>query len=197
MTCCCIERDFCVQASETWHPTIRWSSGGLTTKPISGIAQSAPAQITSATHGVPAGWPVAVTGVQGMTQINCNSYPPAKDQFHYTTLVDINTLQLNDVSSADMSPYLSGGFLVYATPQDLSMVTASLVIYDNPNHTGTPLATLTDSGGGIALDNTLKTITPLLQTAGLTWTTGYYTLIATSTGSGVVTELMRGTLTIE
>lgn len=196
MTCSCVVRDFCVQIGETWHPTIRWDSGLLSSRPITGIAQSAPAEITVPGHGIPAGWPVAVTGVRGMTQINANNYPPGADERHYTTLVDSNTIQLNDISSADMAPYLSGGFVVFGTPQSLAGVSAELNIYDNPDHDGTPLATLSSSGGGLTLDDTLKTITPMLQTAGLDWPVGYYTLLATTAG-GVVTELMRGTITLE
>lgn len=196
MTCSCTVRDFCVQINETWHPTLRWGSGLLSSRPVTGIAQSAPAEITVPGHGIPAGWPVALTGVRGMTQINANHYPPGTDEYHYTTLVDSDTIQLNDISSADMAVYASGGFVVFNTPQSLAGATAVLNIYDNPDHDGAPLVALTSSGGGLTLDDTLKTITPLLQTAGLTWPVGYYTLLVTTAG-GVVTELMRGTITLE
>lgn len=191
----CEERDFTVQAGETWHPTLRWGSGVLTTAAITAITMAAPAAITATGHGVPNGWPVAVTGVEGMTQINATRYPPQGSDLHSATRVDANTLTLNDVSTAGYSAYTSGGFVVYDTPKDLTGITFTLTIYDNPEHTGTALNTLT-SPTDITIDSTLKTITPLLQTAALTWEAGYYRLLATEL-SGVVTELLRGTITIE
>lgn len=195
-SCTCKEQDFCVQAGETWHPTIRWGTGTLTTKPITAITQAAPVAITAAAHGVPSGWPVAITGVQGMTQLNALRYPPSGSDLHPATAPDANTLTLNDVSSTGFSAYASGGYVVYDTPKDLSGCTFSLSIYDNPEHTGTALVTLTSAGGAITADNTAKTITPLLQTAGLAWTTGYFRLLATEPNA-VVTELLRGTITID
>lgn len=191
----CDERDFTVQSGETWHPTVRWGTGVLTTVAITAITMAAPAAITATGHGVPNGWPVAVVGVTGMTQINATRYPPQGADWHDATVPNANTIELNDVSSADYNAYASGGFVVYDTPKDLTGVSCTLTIYDNPEHTGTPLATLT-SPTGITIETTLKTITPLLQTAALTWSLGYYRLLATEL-SGVVTELLRGTITIE
>lgn len=193
---CAVENDFCVQAGETWHPTIRWGTGTLTSKAISAIAKTTPVQITATAHGVPNGWPVAVVGVEGMIQINAVRYPPQGNDWHYATVPDANTVLLNDVSADSFSTYDEGGHLVYDTPKDLTGCTFALTVYDNPEHSGTPLSTLTSTGGQITVDDVLKTITPLLQTAGATWTAGYYKLLATE-ASGVVTELMRGVINIE
>lgn len=195
MACTCEQRDFCVQAGETWHPTIRWGTGVLTTKAITGITKAAPAAITAPAHGVPNGWPVAIRGVAGMTQINAKRYPPQGDDWHAATVSGVNTLSLNDVDSSTFSTYDEDGFVVYDTPKDLAGCTFALTIYDNADHAGTPLATLS-STSGITVETTLKTISPLLQTAALAWTLGYFRLLATEP-SGVVTELLRGTITIE
>lgn len=196
MTCSCVQKDFCVQAGETWHPTIRWGTGVYTTKAITAITKAAPAAITAAAHAVPNGWPVAIRGVEGMTQINAVRYPPSGSDWHAATVDGANTLSLNDVDSSDFSTYDEGGFVVYDTPKDLTGCTFSLAIYDNPEHEGTALATLTSAGGTITVETTLQTITPLLQTAGLEWDIGYFRLMATEP-SGVVTELLRGSITIE
>lgn len=191
MTCACKEQDFCVQAGETWHPTIRWGTGSYTAKTISAITKATPAVITAVAHAVPNGWPVAVVGVQGMIQINATRYPPQGNDWHAAAVSDADTIALNDVSSAGFSTYDTGGALVYDTPKDLTGCTFALTIYDNPEHTGTPLATITP-----VVEPTLKTITPTLQTAALAWDIGYFRLLATEP-SGVVTELLRGSLTIE
>ncbi|WP_322037990.1 hypothetical protein [Burkholderia cenocepacia] len=197
MSCDCQnQQDFCVSAGATFHPTVRWATDVLTSVPITGITQAAPPVITAAAHGVPNGWPVAVVSAGGMIQINATRYPPQGPDWQKSTVLSANTLALNGVNAANYSTYSSGGFLVYNTPAVLTGATATMTIWDNPDHTGTPLATLTSTGGQIAIDTTLMTLTPKLQTAGLTWALGYYTFDVTD-ASGTVTELMRGTITIQ
>lgn len=191
---CSSEKQFCVRAGETFHPTMRWGTGVYTAKNISAITQATPVVVTATGHGLPNGWPCAVVGAQGMVQMNATRYPPQGNDWKAGTVLSVDTIQLNGVSSALMSAYTSGGALVYDTPAALAGVTATLSIYDNPGHTGTPLVTLV-SPTDITIDLTAMTITPLLQTAGLTWTTGYYRLDVADSG-GVVTELLRGTITI-
>lgn len=191
------EKDFCVRAGETFHPTLRWGTGVITAAVITAITQATPAVITATAHGLPNGWPCACVGVQGMTEINATRYPPEGDDWHYGTVVDANTVQLNDVSSANFTAYASGGALAYDTPTDMAGINFTLSIFSGADRTGTPLATLTSSpAAGITVDLVLKTITPLLQTSGLAWTVGYYRLDATD-GAGIVTELLRGIITIE
>jgi hypothetical protein len=192
---CIDRRDFCVSLGETFHPIIRWGSGVLTSKAITGISQAAGAVVTAVGHGAPDGWPVAVVSAKGMTQINATRYPPQGNDWEKSTLLTADTLMLNDVNSADFSAYTSGGFLVYDTPVNLTGMTAVLTIWDNPGETGTPLATLTELSG-ITINNTLKTIAPVLATVGLTWTTGYYDLMMTDSG-GISTLILTGSITIE
>lgn len=187
-------RDFRVAAGETFRPTIRWATEVLLGKPITAISQTAPAIVTAVGHSVPAGWPVAVVSAKGMTQINSPRYPPRPADWRPATVLTADTVGLNDVNSADFSAYLSGGFLVYNTPMSLVGVTARMVIRDAPLD-GAILATLTQVSG-IALDTGAFTIIPRLETAALTWTTGYYDLELTDAGA-VVTQLISGVITIE
>jgi hypothetical protein len=195
-------QDFCVSAGATFHPTIRWGTDQMTAVPVQAIAQVAPALITAPGHNVPNGWPVAVVSAQGMTQINATRYPPQGPDWKKSTVVSASQVALNSVNAADFSTYTSGGFLVFSTPVALAGVTATMTIWDNPERTGTPLATLTSTGGGgggsgtIAIDTTLMTLTPTLQTAALTWQLGYYTLDVTD-ATGTVTELMRGAISLD
>lgn len=189
------ERDFCVPVTETFRPTLRWGTDVYTSKPITGITKAAPAVVTAAGHGLPNGWPCAVVGVQGMTQINASKYPPKSSDWHYGTVLGVNTVALDDVDSSNYVAWSSGGFLVYDTPRTLADYDYELTIYAAPEMTGTPLVTL-ENPASITVDATLQTITPLLQTAALTWTTGYYRLDATN-AAGVIIELLRGIITIE
>lgn len=196
MSCDCgATQDFCVRAGETFHPTVRWAQTTLKSAAITAITNAAPVVITAPAHGVPNGWPASVVSAGGMTEINATRYPPVQRDLHNATVLTTDTVAFNDVNSADWAAYTSGGFLVYAEPQSLTGVTFSMSVWDTPNKNDTPLVTLT-SPSGISVDTVNMTINPLLQTAGLTWTTGYYTLSATD-ASGVVTDILTGTISIE
>jgi hypothetical protein len=186
-------RNFSVSAGETFIPTIRWATSSLVGRAITGISQTAPAVVTAAAHGVPAGWPCAVVSAKGMTQINSPRYPPRAPDWHAATVLSPDTILLDDINSADFSPYTSGGFVVFNTPMSLVGVTARMVIRDAPG--GLVLATLTDQAG-ITLNTTTFTIMPRLETAGLAWAVGYYDLELTDT-SATITQLLSGTITIE
>ena len=188
--------DFCVELGETFHPVFRWASSTITSVPISAITQAAPVVVTtSSAHGLPNGWPCAVVSAQGMTDINARRYPPQANDLTPGTVLTTTTVQLNAVNSADFSAYTTGGFLVFNAPINLLGVSATMTIWDNPNESGTPLVTLTSGGGGIIIDTLAMTMTPLLQTAALTWTIGYYRFDVTD-GSGIVTQLSEGLITL-
>jgi hypothetical protein len=191
MSCCGEQQDFCIGAGATFHPVIRWGTDVLVSKPITAITQAAPAAVTATAHGAPNGWQAAVVSALGMTQINAERYPPSGSDWQPITVIDANTVALNNVDSADYTAYLSGGFLVYSAPGLLAGMTATMTFWDNPAKTGTPLLTITPT-----LDFTAKTIAPLLATAGLTWALGYYNLDVTDSG-GIITRILTGTLAIQ
>lgn len=185
--------DFCIATGETFDPVFRWGTSDLTSKPITGISQAAPAVVTAVGHGAPNGWPVAVVSAKGMTEINAKNYPPVATDYIQASTVDADNLKLTTVNSADYSAYTSGGFLIYQTPADLSAATASFRVWETADRLGTPLLTLT-VGSGITLDNTNKTISILQSTSALAWSLGYYALDLT-VGS-VDTRLSEGKITI-
>jgi hypothetical protein len=194
MGCCAERKDFCIPAGATFAPVVRWGMSLLAAKPITAIAALTPVSITAVGHGAPQGWPVAVVGAQGMYQMNASRYPPLPSDMHYATVVDANTIALNDVSADNFSPYTSGGELVYQTPVPLAGVTATMSFYDDPEMDDTPLLTLT-SGSDISIDAVNCTIIPLLQTVGLLWTSAFYKLECNQ--AGVITRVLQGILTLE
>lgn len=189
-------QNFCVGAGETFQPILRWGSDVLLSKPITAITQAAPVVVTAVGHGVPDGWRVAVVSAKGMTQINSLSFPPIGTDWHKASVLTADTVQLNKVNSADYAAYLSGGFLVYNTPVTLAGMTGVMTIRDAPL-TGTVLVALTSTpAAGLTLNDTTKQILPVLATAGLLWSVGYYDLELTDAG-GKVTQLLTGTITID
>lgn len=203
MTCGCgDEKNWCVKEGATFRPTIRWAQKTLAAAAITGITQGTPVTITAPGHGMPNGWPAAVVGVNGMTFINSPDYPPKLSDLSQGTVVDANTVQFNDVSSTLWPAYIApGGSLVWYEPQPLAGITFAMAIYAMPpEQGGTPLVALTN-GSGLTVDETNMLILPVLQTNALPegWPANniaYYTLTATD-GSGNVTEILFGTLTVE
>lgn len=187
-------QNFDVNAGETFLKAFRYGTKPLVTKAITMITQAAPPQVTAAGHGLVAGWPAAVVSAQGMTQINSPHYPPRSSDWTSVTIIDGSNVTLDDVNSSDFTAYSSGGFLVYPTPVDLTSMTGSFSVFDNPEHTGTPLLTET-TAPGLVFDNTAKKITVQFETAALGWTTGYFELVVIDSAS-VKRELINGVINI-
>lgn len=180
----------------TFSQVVRWESVPFVFKPITDISRSAPAVITSASHGVPEGWRVAVVSAGGMSKINATHFPVRGSDLRTATVLSPDTLAIHEIDSTSYTAYTSGGYLVYYTPVSLSGYTARMTIKDRVG--GTALATLTSGTGEIVLDNTNKTITATISaalTAAYAWASGVYDLELES-GDGVVTTLLRGTVTV-
>lgn len=191
-------QDITIKKGKTFEKVLRWEALPFIYKAVTGITAAAPCQITATGHGAPDGWRVAVVAAGGMKEINATSNPPAAGDFNRATVVDANTLELNELSSAGFHAYTSGGWIQYYTPVDLAGYTAQLQIRATEQSTGTPLLDI-DTDAEIVLDNTAKTITITLTaavTAALTFSTGVYELELTD-GSGVVTQLLKGNVTVE
>jgi len=196
----CATQDFTIVKGKTFSRVLRWESQPLIYKVITAITKAAPAVVTATGHGAPDGWRVAVVSVQGMREINAKvpgkGQPPVASEFHKAKVLTANTIELNDVNSLEFSVYTSGGALLYFTPVSLAGATARLQI----RATETATAILLDlvSPTNIVVDDTAKTITITITatvTAAFTFLTGVYELEITI--GGVVTQLLKGTVTVQ
>lgn len=190
-----------IQQGESFQLAVRWASLPLVFKPISAITNAAPVVVTATGHGVPAGWPVAITGVKGMSQINALNLPPAQSDYYPATVIDANTLAFPDLNSALMRPYTSGGFVQYYTPQSLLGCTGRMSIKSTQSplivpgvytgasfsHVGTTV-TVTTSGTahGLSVGNIVQ-VNGVLG-AGASTYNGVYT-VASVPGPNVFTYL--------
>lgn len=182
----------------TFSRVLRWAAPPYIYKAITAISKAAPASLTVTAHGLVDGWRVAVTSVVGMRQINAKYSPPRTTDYHKATVVDGNTITLNDVNSSLYTTYTSGGYIQYLTPVNMASYTARMMIRTTPLTTGDPLVSLTTENSGIAIDNTAKTITVTMTataTAALTFLSGSYDLELVSSG-GVVTKLLSGSISV-
>lgn len=183
--------NFKIYQGSTFLQQLRWESETKTYIPITAVSKSAPVQITvnNGTLLPPIGWRVRVTGVSGMKEINMPD-----DTYQLLTQKDGNVLELNAVNSTGYTTYTSGGILEFNTPVDLADYTARMQIRQKLGDS-TVLLSLTTENGGIAIDNTAKTITITItatQTASLTFNAAVYDLELIK--FGVVTRFAQGNL---
>jgi hypothetical protein len=187
-----------IRQGETFQRIIRWERPPFIYRAITGITKAAPVEITAPGHGLVNGWRAAVVTVGGMEEINAPHTPPRDNEFHQVTVLDVDTVTINDINSAEYSPYTSGGYLQFYTPVDLTGYTAEIDIKDRLG--GAVLMSLSTVNGRIVLDLSNKTITltiPAAATASdvLTWTKGVWDLEMKSP-TGQVTTLFSGSVSV-
>lgn len=181
-----------IYQGSTFSEVLRWESPTKVYKPITGITQAAPAILTVASHGAPNGWRVKVTNVVGMTQIN------SSDTYRKATVLNANSIELNEVNAVGYTAYTSGGVLEYNLPIDLTGYSARMQIRGKLEDATHLLELTTGLDGRIVINNTDKTITLTIDattTAGITWTTGVYSLELIV--GNVVTTLLTGCVTVK
>ena len=190
--------DLAIRRGSTFTLSLRWEKEPWLYAAIVGIAQAAPARLTTAAHTIPDGWRVAVLDARGLTQLNATNSPPKDKDMRRATVVSSTVVEFNDVSAAAFPQHTpSTGYLAWLTPQSLLGYTARMQVKDRAG--GTALLSLTsDIGGGIELDDTGKVIeitVTAAQTEAFDWTSGAYDLELVSPG-GVVTALLEGNVAV-
>lgn len=191
------KHDLEIVQGETFSRTLRWEVAPFVYKAVTGASAANGSLLitTGSAHGMPNGWRACVVSLGGMVEANAAHTPPWASDFQTGTVPSSTTVEFNEVDASGFTAWTSGGFLVYRTPQSLSGYTARMTIKDRIG--GTALVTLTSSAG-IALDDTLKTITVTIAataTDDITWTRAVYDLEMVS-GAGVVTQLLYGAVTV-
>jgi hypothetical protein len=182
--------DLSMKQGAGFSQVFRWGQPAFTWKAVTAVPSVLPVRLTAAAHGIPDGWPFAVLGTVGMTQLNRDDPP------YFATVIDANTVEINDLDGSSFSAYVSGGAIRFSTPVDLTGYTARIQIRASLN--SDVLLTLTQASG-ITINNTTKTITVVLTAAqieALGVTQAVYSLQLTSAG-GVPTQLVAGDIFIE
>lgn len=113
--------DLKIRRGSTIALPIRIETATWRSVPVTGIARAIPVRITAPEHGLAERWRAAVLCAGGMTEINAQDYPPSDAELRHVTVVDADTVEFNDVSSACFRAYTSGGHLVFPEPLDLSL----------------------------------------------------------------------------
>ena len=185
-------KDLTILQGKTFELVVRWETEPILYKAITAITQTAPVRLTVVGHNLPDGWRAAVVSVKGMSEINACNTPPRNSDFRPITVLDANTIEINEINAADYRAYVSGGYLQCNTPVDLAGQTARMDIKDRVG--GTVLHSLTSENGGITIDNIKKTIVLTIaatQTDDFDWRSGVYDLELIS-ATGHVAALITG-----
>lgn len=195
--------DITLIQGKTFSLPFRWAAPPYVYKAITAITQTAPLRLTVPSHGMPDGWRFAVSNVGGMTSLNASADPPRTRDYMVGTVVDADTIDVNDVNGTLLSAYTSGGQIQYLTPVDMTGMTARMSIYDKKGSEGTLLWSGTSAAGDIAIDTALSQVTVTVDsesTAALTVLRGVYDIeMVTDGGSDpdVVTLLSYGRVFVE
>jgi hypothetical protein len=180
-----------VRQGETFLRVIRWETPPFIYKAITAITKAGPVVVTAVAHGLKSGWRAAVVSVVGMDEINADHSPPRDHNFHQVTVLSVDTVEINDINSADFDTYVSGGYLQFYTPVNMTGFTARMTIKDKIG--GTVLDTLVPTID--AVNNTITLTISAVDTALFTWKKGVYDLEMVSAG-GVVTTIFAGSVTL-
>lgn len=185
-----------IKQGATFKFVFRWETLPIIYRAISAVVAQAPVRITAVGHGLTDGWRVAVVSVKGMLDLNAANSPPRDSQYHPATVIDANTIELNDVNASRYSPYTGGGYVQFNTPADMAAYTARMTLRNRIG--GTLLLSLTTANGRIAIDDTAKTVTLNLsaaETEAITFTGAVYDLEMVSP-TNVVTSIAAGAVKV-
>lgn len=154
----------------------RWPLETKSYKPISAMPQKTPVRFTVNGHGVPDGWTVKPTGIKGPSQLN--------DRLIAATVIDVNTLEFNALNAGDMPDYVSGGFIEFQQPVDLTDYTGRVVLKAAVTDAA-PVLELSSANGRLAIDVANSKITfdvAAADTAALTALSGTWDWEMTKAG---------------
>lgn len=203
-------KDIEIVQGKTFSLTLRWETTPIIRKPITAIslASGAP-RLTVTGHGMVNGWRGAVTRVVGMKQINAKNSPPKSSDYTPVTVIDADTVELNEVTPCDDNgnewpAYVSGGFIQYNTPVDLSGQRARMKIKDKVGGTTLASTEAADSPLNILsfdVDNVEKKISLTIAasaTDDITWIKGVHELeMVSDDAEPVVVQLLEGRFSVK
>lgn len=169
---------------------------------ITDAQQSAPLRLTVPSHGLPEGWPVAITNIKGMVEANCTANDVRESDYYPATVIDADTIEINSINAKGFRPYISGGVIQFFSPVDLTGASARMTIRDKVG--GSVLASSDSADAPLDVINVLcdvakSAITVRIltsDTAGFDWVKGVYDLEVID-DLGQATTVCTGTITVD
>lgn len=192
--------DITIVKGKTFEFSYRYAEDELVYKPITAMPSTAPVRLTVTAHGIPDGWPVQVQSVRNPQELNSNYQ--GCPVYYFAKVVDADTIELNTLNASDWKPYVSGGYVVFNKPIDLTGYEARMEVRDKVG--GQVLLTfdsdpLVTPDGTITVDTALSAFIVRLaptESAALAFRAGVYDLEAITPGGDVYPVTAISTATV-
>lgn len=113
-------KDFTIRRGSTFRWVIRVEQPKAVYVPISAIDKTAPVRLHATAHGLTTGRRFLVVGAKGMTALNSKNSPPRATDYHKATVVDADTVEINNVNAVNAAAYTGGGVIQYNAPLDMT-----------------------------------------------------------------------------
>ena len=154
-------RDIQLIQGKTWVDVLRWElPSPIVYKPISSVGLVAPMRLGVIGHGLVNGWNVAITGLKDLDTV---ANDIRDKDYHQATVIDANTIDINDINAAAFKAYVSGGYIQYNTPKDLTGYTARMSVKSKQGEYNLLICTVAGTSG------TTEPTAPGKDGAVLTW----------------------------
>lgn len=104
--------NLCIQQGKTLEFALQYAEDRFTYRDIAAVPSLAPVRLSVPSHGIPDGWPVT---------IQCVKRPAEMNGDHIATVIDDNTIEINDlVGACWRHQWAAGGHVRFAVPQDIT-----------------------------------------------------------------------------
>lgn len=148
-----------IKQGKTLVTRFRWATPPFVYLPIEQVHLTAPLRLTITGHDLKPGWPVAIVACkgQGSGRLNAQTDPPKPEDYRQAVITDQDTIEFNEVNGALISEPVTGGFIQFYSPRDLTGFSVFMEIRNRVG--GDVLFTASSITGHFALDNDASLIT--------------------------------------
>lgn len=105
------ELDITLTQGKTFELALMYASDERIYIPITGMPSVAPVRLTVPNHNMPDGWPFDIACVKRPDELNGRDY--------IATVIDQDTIEINDLLGACWRPWSGEGILSYQKPEDI------------------------------------------------------------------------------
>lgn len=113
-------KDITIRRGSTFRWVIRVEQPKVVYVPITAIDKTAPVRLHAVAHGLTSGRRFLVTGAKGLTALNAKNSPPRATDYHKASVVDADTIEVNNINAANAAAYTGGGMIQYNAPLDMT-----------------------------------------------------------------------------
>ena len=113
-------KDITIRRGSTFRWVIRVEQPKVVYVPITAIDKTAPVRLHAVAHGLTSGRRFLVTGAKGLTALNAKNSPPRATDYHKASVVDADTIEVNNTNAANAAAYTGGGMIQYNAPLDMT-----------------------------------------------------------------------------